>query len=61
MREEEESVKIQKQQAMRNVLIALSPLAGGAIYFFGWRFLAMLTVVVAVGLFSEWVMAKRHT
>lgn len=53
-------MKIQKQQAMRNVLIALSPLAVGAIYFFGWRFLAMLTVVVAVGLFSEWVMAKRY-
>jgi len=53
-------VKIQKQQAMRNVLIALCPAAVGAIYFFGWRFVAVLAVVVAVAVFSEWLMAKRY-
>lgn len=56
----EGTVNIQKQQAMRNVLIALSPLCVAAIYFFGWRFLAVLAVVVATGLFSEWLMARRY-
>lgn len=53
-------MKIQKQQAMRNVVIALAPAAIGAIYFFGWRFVAVLAVVVAVAIFSEWIMARRY-
>jgi len=53
-------VKIQKQQAMRNVLIGLSPLVLAAIYFFGWRFIAVYLVVGAAGLLSEWVMARRY-
>ncbi len=53
-------MKIQKQQAMRNVLIALSPLGLAAIYFFGWRFLAVLAVVTAVGLGSEYLMARKY-
>lgn len=56
----EETVNIQKQQAMRNVLIALSPLCLAAIYFFGWRFIAILTIVTATGLLCEWLMAKRY-
>lgn len=56
----EETVNIQKQQAMRNVLVALSPLCVAAIYFFGWRFLAVLAIVVAAGLLSEWLMARRY-
>ncbi len=53
-------VKIQKQQAMRNVLIGLSPLILAAIYFFGWRFLAVYSVVLLFGLLSEWFMAKKY-
>jgi Na+-transporting NADH:ubiquinone oxidoreductase subunit B len=56
----EEKVKIQKQQAMRNVLFALSPLCVAAIYLYGWRFLAVLAVVAAAGLLSEWLMARRY-
>jgi Na+-transporting NADH:ubiquinone oxidoreductase subunit B len=53
-------VKIQKQQAMRNVLIALAPASLAAIYFFGWRFVALLAVVTAFGLLSETIMAKKY-
>lgn len=53
-------MKIQKQQAMRNVLYGLSPLCLAAIYFYGWRFLAMAVIVLAVGLVSEWLMSKRY-
>jgi len=53
-------VKIQKQQVMRNVLIALSPLCLAAIYLYGWRFIAVLLVVAATGLLCEWLMAKRY-
>jgi len=56
----EEKVNIQKQQAMRNVLVALSPLCLAAIYLFGWRFVAVLAVVGASGLLSEWLMARRY-
>ncbi|NLA92225.1 MAG: RnfABCDGE type electron transport complex subunit D [Spirochaetales bacterium] len=53
-------MKIQKQQAMRNVLIALTPLHLASIYLFGWRYLAVLVVVLAVGLLAEWLMARRY-
>ena len=53
-------VKIQKQQAMRNVIIGLIPLILAAIYFYGWRFLALYVVVGATGLLSEWLMAKKY-
>ncbi|MDD3941800.1 MAG: RnfABCDGE type electron transport complex subunit D, partial [Sphaerochaetaceae bacterium] len=53
-------MNIQKQQAMRNVLVALSPLCLAAIYLFGWRFVAVLAVVGASGLLSEWLMARRY-
>lgn len=56
----EEIVNIQKQQVMRNVLFALSPLCLASIYLYGWRFLAVLSVVVASGLLSEWLMARRY-
>jgi len=53
-------VKIQKQQAMRNVLYALTPLVLASVYLFGWRFVAVYLVVVAAGLVCEWFMAKRY-
>ncbi len=45
---------------MRNVLIGLSPLVLASIYFFGWRFLAVYSVVLLFGLLSEWFMAKKY-
>jgi Na+-transporting NADH:ubiquinone oxidoreductase subunit B len=53
-------VKIQKQQAMRSVLYALAPLCLAAIYLFGWRFIAVLAVVVATAVTSEYLMAKKY-
>jgi Na+-transporting NADH:ubiquinone oxidoreductase subunit B len=53
-------VKIQKQQAMRNVLYALTPLAIASIYLYGWRFLAVYVVVGVTGLVCEWLMGKRY-
>ena len=53
-------MKIQKQQAMRNVLIGLIPLVLAAIYFYGWRFLALYAVIGATGLVSEWLMSKKY-
>lgn len=53
-------MKIQKQQAMRNVLYALTPLALMAIYLYGWYFVLVLAVVTVAGLASEYVMAKRY-
>ncbi len=45
---------------MRNVLIALAPLHLASIYLFGWRYLAVLVVVLAVGLLAEWLKARRY-
>ena len=53
-------MNIQKQQAMRNVLIALSPMCLAAIYLYGWRFVLVLAVVAATGFLSEWLMARRY-
>ncbi len=53
-------MKIQKQQMMREVLKGLLPLALAAIYFFGWRFLAILSVVTATGVICEILMARRY-
>ena len=53
-------MKIQKQQAMRNVLKGLIPLCLAAVYFYGWRFTAVLSVVAAAGVLSEFVMAKKY-
>jgi Na+-transporting NADH:ubiquinone oxidoreductase subunit B len=53
-------VKIQKQQAMRTVLKGLAPLGLAAVYFFGWRFIAVLAVVTATGVASEYLMSRRY-
>lgn len=53
-------MKIQKQQAMRNVLAALAPLCLAALYFYGWRFLAILAVTLLAAVASEYLMAKRY-
>lgn len=45
---------------MRNVLKGLTPLCLAAIYFYGWRFTAVLAVVAAAGVLSEYVLAKKY-
>ncbi len=45
---------------MREVLKGLLPLGIAAIYFFGWRFIAILAVVTATGVVCEVLMAKRY-
>ncbi|MGM0431736.1 MAG: RnfABCDGE type electron transport complex subunit D [Spirochaetota bacterium] len=54
-------MKIQKQQMMRTVLKGLLPLGIAAIYFFGWRFLAVLAAVTAAGVIGEYLMARRYS
>lgn len=48
------------QKIMNKVLIALTPALLGAIYFFGWRCLALLVFVCVVGCATELFMAKRR-
>lgn len=49
-----------KQATMSRVLYALAPVAIGAVYFFGWRVLAVLAVCNAVGLAAEYLMARQR-
>jgi len=46
-----------KQPNMVRVLYALTPIAISAIYFFGWRIMAVLVVCAAAGLAAEYIMA----
>jgi len=50
----------QKQAPMVRMLIALTPVAISAIYFFGWRALAVLGVCTATGVATEYVTARRR-
>lgn len=45
---------IQKQTIMRRVLLSLLPILVFSIFLFGWRMLALLAVVLAAGLLSEY-------
>ncbi|HDQ14625.1 MAG TPA: RnfABCDGE type electron transport complex subunit D [Sediminispirochaeta sp.] len=45
---------------MLKVVYALTPLALSAIYFYGWRFLAMLILVNVIGIFTEYLMARAY-
>lgn len=51
---------LKKQPMMSKVEVALMPPLLGAIYFFGWRSLAMVVWVAAVGYATEYVMAKKR-
>jgi len=48
------------QPMMRKVEIALMPVLLGGVYFFGWRSLAMVLWVSAVGVATEYFMAKKR-
>lgn len=49
-----------KQAPMLRVVYALIPIAVSAVYFFGWRALAVLAVCNAVGFGAEYIMASRR-
>jgi Na+-transporting NADH:ubiquinone oxidoreductase subunit B len=49
-----------KQKIMLRVLYALVPLLLSAIYFFGWRALAVVAVSFAFGLATEYLMERRR-
>lgn len=49
-----------KQPMMRKVEIALIPVLIGAVYYFGWRSLAMVVWVSLVGMLTEYIMAKKR-
>lgn len=51
---------LKKQPMMRKMEIALMPALAGAIYFFGWRSLALLLWVALVGVATEYIMAKKR-
>jgi Na+-transporting NADH:ubiquinone oxidoreductase subunit B len=48
-----------KQKNMNRVLIALAPVLLSAIYFFGWRVLAVLAATTIAGFLTEWYMESR--
>ncbi len=51
---------LKQQPMMRKVEIALMPALFGAIYFFGWRSLAMVLWVALVGVATEYMMSKKR-
>ncbi|MGE5294645.1 MAG: RnfABCDGE type electron transport complex subunit D [Solirubrobacterales bacterium] len=49
-----------KQSRMRRVLLALLPCMAGAVYFFGWRSLAMVLWAGAVGFAVEYIFTRHR-
>lgn len=49
-----------KQKNMVRVLIALMPVFLVSIYFYGWRFAALVAVSVMAGLVTEWIMVSQR-
>jgi len=49
-----------KQKMMRTVIISLLPIVLASIYFFGWRALGLLVVVMVAGLGTEWIFSKKY-
>lgn len=52
---------LKKQPMMRKVEYALMPALAGAVYFFGWRTLAVVAVVAAVAYATEYMMARQRS
>lgn len=50
-----------KQLIMRRVLLALLPPIAGAVYFFGWRSLAMVLVAALVGFTVEYIFTRMRS
>jgi Na+-translocating ferredoxin:NAD+ oxidoreductase RnfD subunit len=51
---------IMRQANMKRVLYALMPVGLSAIYFFGWRVLALWATCISVCFSVEWLMASRR-
>lgn len=51
---------LKKQPVMRHVLLALVPCVVGAVYFFGWRSLAMVTWAAGVGFVVELIFTRSR-
>ncbi len=49
-----------KQKNMLRVVYSLIPLAVSAVYFFGWRVVAILAVVFGCGLVTEYITSKQR-
>lgn len=52
--------RLMKQKVMRQVLLALTPCIAGAVYYFGWRVLAMLVWAGVVGYGVEYLFARTR-
>ncbi len=52
------NIQFQKQPVMRTVVYCLIPAAVGAIYFFGWVTLAILTISVVSCVITEWLFVR---
>jgi Na+-transporting NADH:ubiquinone oxidoreductase subunit B len=50
---------LQKQGAMRRVLIALIPCVAGAVYYFGWYCLFLIVLANLTGFIVEYIFARR--
>ena len=48
------------QKPMNSVVLAASPAALGAVYFFGWRSLAVIVVSVLVAVLCEWLFCRAR-
>ncbi len=51
---------MQMQAPMLKVVYALIPLCFAAVYYFGWRFLLVLAIVTAMGILSEYLLARAY-
>lgn len=51
---------LRKQAATRKVVLALIPSAAGAVYYFGWRSLAMIVFCVLCGFVFEWLFCRTR-
>lgn len=52
-------IHFMKQDLMRKVLTSLIPIIIAAVYFFGWRALALIAVSVASGVLAEWAFKRK--
>lgn len=50
-----------KQKMMRRVIYSLVPLIIAGIYFYGWRVLALLTLVTLTACLTEWAFVRKTT
>ena len=52
--------RLKKQPVMRRVLMSLIPCIAGAVYFFGWRSLALVVVSCVFGFLTEYLFCRNR-